>query len=154
MTSIPLGPEAEERFRAGVALLREIAGDTVADGVLANHQTVERDVRGDLLDWAVGTSFGYLYQRPGLSMRDRAIAVLGVDIGMMRSRGALREHVKLALLSGVTPEELFEICFVLVWYCGMPTIREVLDEVRAVLESSSTGDDTMERSSGGPESDE
>ena len=123
----------EERFRIGLALMRQMVGDEAADRAQANHDNPAKDVPGELLDWAIPNVFGFLLQRPGLSMRDKAIAMICVDIATMKSRGALREHVHLALLNDVTTDELFEICFLLVWYCGMPTIREALDEVRAAV---------------------
>lgn len=123
----------EERFRIGVALMREMVGDEAADRAQANHDSPDKDVPGELLDWAIPNAFGFLLQRPGLSMRDKALAMICVDIATLKSRGALREHVHLALLNGVTADELYEICFLLVWYCGMPTIREALDEVRTAI---------------------
>lgn len=133
-----IGESPEERFQIGVALMREMVGDEAADRALANHAIADKDVPTELLDWAIANAFGFLLQRPGLSMRDKTIAMLGVDIASMKSRGALREHVRLALLNGVTPAELFEICFLLVWYCGMPTIREALEDVRAAIDEFHT----------------
>jgi 4-carboxymuconolactone decarboxylase len=135
----------EERFHLGVALMREMVGDEAADRALANHAEPDKDVPGQLLDWAIPNAFGFLLRRPGLSMRDKTIAMISVDISTMKSRGALREHVRLALLNGVTSDEIYEVCFLLVWYVGMPTIREAIEEVRvAVEEFESAGDAASE----------
>ena len=95
-----------------------------------------RDVPEEMLDWAVTNSFGFLFQRDGISMRDRSLVLVAIDIAMLRSSGALREHVGLALRSGVTADEIYEICFLLVWYCGMPTVREAMVDIRRAVEES------------------
>ena len=123
----------EDRFAAGIDLMREMVGDEAADRAVANRQAGLTEVTDELLDWAIETSFGFLMQRPGLSMRDKTIAMLGMDIATLKSDRALREHARLALLNGVTPNELYEICFLLVWYCGMPSVREALDLVAEAI---------------------
>lgn len=128
--------ELEQRFRRGVEMMRVVAGDEAADRVASAHDAPHRDVPEQMLDWAVTNSFGFLFQRDGISMRDRSIVLIAMDIAMLRSSGALREHVGLALHSGVTPDEIYEICFLLVWYCGMPTVREAMIDIRRAVEES------------------
>ena len=128
--------ELEQRFRRGVEMMRVVAGDEAADRVVSAHEAAHRDVPEQMLDWAVTNSFGFLFQRDGISMRDRSLVLIAMDIAMRRSSGALREHVGLALHSGVTADELYEICFLLVWYCGMPTVREAMIDIRQAVEES------------------
>jgi 4-carboxymuconolactone decarboxylase len=128
--------ELEQRFRRGIEMMRVVAGDDAADRVVSAHDAPHRDVPEEMLDWAVTNSFGFLFQRDGISMRDRSLVLVAVDIAMLRSSGALREHVGLALHSGVTADELYEICFLLVWYCGMPTVREAMVDIRRAVEES------------------
>ena len=134
---------SEERFAHGIELMRTMVGDEQADRAAANQELPVKDVLGEFSDWAIENGPGFLLRRPGLSMRDKAIAMLGVDIASLKSRSALQEHARLALLNGVTSDELYEICFLLVWYCGMPSVREAMgviaeaiDEFQSTLEES------------------
>ncbi len=126
-----------DRFNRGVELLRKALGDEAAEQVLARHDAPDLDVPGQMLDWAVENAFGFLLQRPGLSMRDKMIALLGSDIATMASAGALRDHTRWALKSGLSADQLYEICFLLVWYCGMPKVREAMEIMKPVIEELS-----------------
>jgi 4-carboxymuconolactone decarboxylase len=138
------GPESQERFEKGIELMRRILGAEAAEFAVENHASETKSVAEEMLDWSVENAFGFLLQRPGLTMRDRAIAMVGADVASMKSRGAFRDHARLALLSGVTPNELYEICWLLFWYVGMPSTREAMEVVRetvAEFESETGGNE-------------
>jgi alkylhydroperoxidase/carboxymuconolactone decarboxylase family protein YurZ len=122
-----------DRFGHGIEFMRAALGDEAADLALSRHGDPDADVPSQMLDWSVENVFGFLLQRPGLHLREKLIAVIGADISSAASPAALSDHTRWALKSGISPEELHEICFLLVWYCGMPKVRAALDIMSPVI---------------------
>ncbi|MEW1963560.1 carboxymuconolactone decarboxylase family protein [Microbacterium sp. NPDC077644] len=81
-----------------------------------------------LTEWA----FGEVWQREGLSIRDREIAILGVLIG----GGYLKEvraHVRIAVNLGLTRNEVAEIAMQSALYVGMPRAGEIFALIEEAL---------------------
>ena len=79
--------------------------------------------------------FGDIWERPGLSKRDRSLIVVAVLTAMYRT-DQLRGHIRRALQNGVTKEEIGEIIIQMAFYAGWPTgvnaarvAKEVFDEM-------------------------
>lgn len=72
---------------------------------------------GELTD---GVLFGDVWERPGLSKRDRSVITVAALVALYRS-DQLRGHIWRALDNGVTREELGEIITHLAFYSGWPT---------------------------------
>jgi 4-carboxymuconolactone decarboxylase len=64
--------------------------------------------------------FGDIWERPGLSKRDRSVIVVTALIALNRST-ELNFHLNKALENGVTKDELKEIITHLAFYCGWPS---------------------------------
>lgn len=63
--------------------------------------------------------YGDIWERPGLSKRDRSLVVLATLIGTYRPE-QLRGHLARALDNGVTKTEIAEIITHLAFYSGWP----------------------------------
>jgi alkylhydroperoxidase/carboxymuconolactone decarboxylase family protein YurZ len=124
-----------DRFGQGIEFMRAALGDDAADRALSRHRDPDADVPSQMLEWSVDNVFGFLLQRPGLRLREKLIAMIGADISAAASPAALSDHTRWALKSGISPEELHEVCFLLVWYCGMPKVRAALDIMAPVIET-------------------
>jgi 4-carboxymuconolactone decarboxylase len=64
--------------------------------------------------------FGDVWERPGLSKRDRSLITVSALVALNRTE-QLRFHIPRALENGVTREELIEIITHLAFYSGWPT---------------------------------
>ena len=64
--------------------------------------------------------FGDVWERPGLSKRDRSVITVAALVAMNRS-AQLPFHLRLALENGVTRDELSELVTHLAFYSGWPT---------------------------------
>jgi alkylhydroperoxidase/carboxymuconolactone decarboxylase family protein YurZ len=135
--------QTPDRFGRGVEFMRAALGDEMADGAIARHGDPAADVPSQMLDWSVENLFGFLLQRPGLPLRDKLIAMIGADVCSAASSAALIDHTRWALKSGIKPEELQEICFLLVWYCGMPKVRAALDIMSPVIDAFDASHETQ-----------
>lgn len=64
--------------------------------------------------------FGDIWERPGLSKRDRSMITIAVAQAR-HGAGTLREHIGLALDNGLTQEEIAEVITHITFYAGWPT---------------------------------
>jgi 4-carboxymuconolactone decarboxylase len=75
--------------------------------------------------------YGDIWERPGLSKRDRSLIVVATLLSMYRPE-QLRGHLGRALDNGVTKEEIAEVITHLAFYAGWPaavTARGIAAEV-------------------------
>ncbi|MSQ25418.1 MAG: carboxymuconolactone decarboxylase family protein [Dehalococcoidia bacterium] len=80
--------------------------------------------------------FGKIWERPGLSKRDRSLITLAALTALYRTE-QIRPHVRRALANGVTKDEIREIILHMAFYAGWPTavnaarvVKEVYQEPR------------------------
>ena len=69
--------------------------------------------------------FGDVWQRPGLSQRDRSIATVSALIALNR-QDQLPFHLRRALDNGISKDELVEAMTHLAFYCGWPNSMSAL----------------------------
>lgn len=85
----------------------------------ANPASAIQTVAPYLVELSGKVLFGDIWERPGLSPRDRSLATCTVLISKFRTE-ELRFHLGRALDNGVTREEIGELITHLVFYCGWP----------------------------------
>ena len=81
------------------------------------------EVRGTvpkLIDLSEKVLYGDVWERPGLSKRDRSLITVAALIAMYRG-DQLRGHLERALANGVTKEEIGEVITHMALYAGWPT---------------------------------
>jgi 4-carboxymuconolactone decarboxylase len=79
-----------------------------------------RAVVPKLIDLTEKVLFGDVWERPGLSKRDRSLITCASLIALQRP-DQLRIHLERALENGVTRDELSELITHLAFYSGWPT---------------------------------
>ena len=79
-----------------------------------------RDLAPKLADLTDNVLFGDVWERPGLSKRDRSLATVAALIAMNRP-DQLRGHLARARDNGVTQDELIEAITHLAFYAGWPS---------------------------------
>src|ERR1700681_936013 len=78
-----------------------------------------RNIVPGLIDLSERVLFGEVWERPGLSKRDRSLIVVATLIALGRER-QLVGHLQRALDNGVTKNEISEIITHLAFYAGWP----------------------------------
>ena len=81
------------------------------------------EVRGvvpKLIDLSEKVLYGDVWERPGLSKRDRSLITVAGLIAMYRG-DQLKGHIERALANGVTKEEIGEVITHMAFYAGWPT---------------------------------
>ena len=78
-----------------------------------------REVAPKLIDLSEKVLYGDVWERPGLSKRDRSLITVAALIAMYRT-DQLSAHMERALANGVTPEEIGEVITQMAFYGGWP----------------------------------
>lgn len=118
-------------FERGLKTRREVLGDAYVDASL-NKAT---DFSWPMQKLVTEYCWDEVWNRPGLSRRDRSILNLGMISALNRPH-ELRAHIVGALKNGLTNEEITEIFLQVAIYCGVPAAidgfrcaQQVLDEL-------------------------
>jgi alkylhydroperoxidase/carboxymuconolactone decarboxylase family protein YurZ len=90
-----------------------------AAGQQTRAQMLMGDIAPKLAELTDTVLFGDIWQRPGLSKRDRSLVTVAALIALNRP-DQLRSHLALARDNGVTQEELVEAITHLAFYTGWP----------------------------------
>jgi len=79
--------------------------------------------------------FGEVWERPGLSPRDRSLITVASLIALYRTN-ELPFHLKKALANGVSRDELIEVITHLAFYSGWPTANTALPIAQRVFDEN------------------
>ena len=86
-----------------------------------------------LVDYTNDVIYGDLWERKGLSKRDRSLVTVAALTAAYRPT-QLKTHVKRALENGVTKEEIAEVITHLAFYAGWPTAMTAAHSATDVYE--------------------
>ena len=115
--------DADERYRRGRERFLEVHDDKALRAV---------EGLGDLGRAIVEFVYGDVYLRPGLSTRDRELAVVTALVAMSRS-SQLPQHLRASLNAGLTPEELGEVILQTATIAGFPPAMNAMSQLRSVV---------------------
>jgi 4-carboxymuconolactone decarboxylase len=76
--------------------------------------------------------FGDVWERPGLSKRDRSLATVAALVALHRP-AQLRFHLDYGLQNGLSKEELIEVITHLAFYAGWPNAMSAIQVAKEVL---------------------
>ena len=93
------------------------------------------DIAPALADYTDKVLFGEVWERPGLSPRDRSLITVASLVSQYSSH-ELPFHLKKALDNGVSRNELVELITHLAFYSGWPTASTALAIARQVFEEA------------------
>jgi len=93
------------------------------------------DVAPKLVDLTERVLFGDIWERPGLSKRDRSVITVTALVAMNRTE-QLPFHLRRALENGVTKDELVELITHLAFYSGWPTAMSAMMLAKEAFQDS------------------
>jgi 4-carboxymuconolactone decarboxylase len=106
---------------------------------MANERSNGRKAFGDVAPALGGYTddvlFGDMWERPGLSPRDRSLITVASLIALYRTN-ELPFHLKKALDNGISRDELAEVITHLAFYSGWPTASSAVTIARRVFEEA------------------
>jgi 4-carboxymuconolactone decarboxylase len=119
----------EERRAAGMRTRREVLGDAHVDRAVA----ATTPFTADFQDFITRTAWGDLWQRPGLTRRERSLLTLAITASL-RHWDEFALHVRAAVNNGVTDEEIAETLQHCAVYAGVPAANHAFAVARPILE--------------------
>ena len=100
---------------------------------MAQARTVMQEIAPHLADLTANVLFGDVWERPGLSKRDRSLITVAVLTALYRT-DQLRGHIRRALDNGVTKEEIGEVITHIAFYGGWPTAANAVQVAKQVFD--------------------
>ena len=101
---------------------------------MTTARSIIAEISPKLAELGADVLFGDVWERPGLSKRDRSLITVASLIALYRT-DQLKGHIGRALDNGVTRDEISEIICHMAFYGGWPTAanaarvaKEVFDE--------------------------
>lgn len=120
----------EQQYKQGLEMIRTVVGDEEFQEM---KQFVESDSSGEELKWIVAKTWGMMYDRDFLDLKQRSLLILGSDLALGR-RGPLEDHIKVALHAGLTVDQLREAFFQISFYAGVPAMVKGIKVLTEVIE--------------------
>ena len=118
---------SNEIYERGLALRKEVLGAAYVERSFANSDEFSKPIQ----DLSTEYVWGAIWNRPGLSRRDRSLLNIGMISALNRPH-ELKLHIKAALTNGLSREEIREALLQVAVYCGMPA---GLDSTRIAREA-------------------
>ncbi|NYT35814.1 carboxymuconolactone decarboxylase family protein [Allopusillimonas soli] len=117
-----------ERYERGARMLAAVDGP-------AGLEVVENLAKSfpDFARYVLEFSFGDIYAREGLGLRERELATVAALCALGNAQPQLRVHVHAALHVGCKPAELVEVVMQMSIYAGFPAALNGLAAVREVF---------------------
>jgi 4-carboxymuconolactone decarboxylase len=120
--------EETERYKKGLEIRREVLGNDHVDRALARVN----EFNGPFQEFITRYAWGEIWERDGLSRRDRSLVTLAMLIALNRE-AEFRMHVRAAFRNGVTLEELRELLLHSGVYCGLPAANAAIRAAEEVI---------------------
>jgi 4-carboxymuconolactone decarboxylase len=79
--------------------------------------------------------FGDIWERPGLSKRDRSLITVATLVALYRTE-QMASHMKRAIDNGVTVEELVEAITHIAFYAGWPNAMTAITTAKKLFEEN------------------
>lgn len=91
------------------------------------------DIAPKMVELTDDVLFGDIWERPGLSQRDRSLITVAALVALHRTN-QLPGHLNRALDNGVTRDELIELVTHLAFYAGWPNAMSAFTMAKEVFE--------------------
>ncbi|MFT3662796.1 MAG: carboxymuconolactone decarboxylase family protein [Gordonia sp. (in: high G+C Gram-positive bacteria)] len=116
-------------YARGMATRRQVMGDEFVDRALSRTAGTESE---ELQRFITEHVWEEVWNRPGLSRRDRSLLNLGM-LAALRAHEELAGHVRGALTNGLTRDEIVEAIIQTAGYCGAPAALSAIRVVQQVF---------------------
>ncbi len=120
---------SDTAFDRGMEVRRAVLGDAHVDRAEASRTPLTADFQDFLTRYA----WGEVWTRPGLDRRTRSCITVAMLVALNRTE-ELAMHLRGALRSGVTSDELREVLLQTAVYCGVPAANTAFRVASEVLE--------------------
>ncbi|MBN9445883.1 MAG: 4-carboxymuconolactone decarboxylase [Bosea sp.] len=116
------------RYENGLKTRRAVLGDAHVDRATAGITDFNRDFQA----FITRTAWNDIWNRPGLSRRERSLIVLSITVAL-GAWGEFRLHVRAAFNNGLTQEDIKELLIQAAVYAGVPAANHAFKEAASVI---------------------
>ena len=102
---------------------------------MTSARTPMQEVAPHLAELTANVLFGDVWERPGLSKRDRSLITVAALTALYRTDQS-RGHISRALDNGVTKEEIGEVITHMAFYGGWPTAAQAVRIAKEVFDEA------------------
>jgi 4-carboxymuconolactone decarboxylase len=113
-----------ERHEKGAESVKQVLGPKAEESLAT---------LGELGDRIIETIYGDIYQRPGLTLKERQIATLSMLMALGGKDRQVKVHMRAGLRVGITEDELRELVIQLAAYAGFPAAINAQAQLNEVL---------------------
>jgi 4-carboxymuconolactone decarboxylase len=124
---------SDARYDRGLAVRREVLGDSYIEQAAARTTDLTRDFQTLVTEFAWGT----IWARPGLDRRSRSMITLTALVARGRDE-ELALHIRAALRNGLSQDEIKEVLLQTAVYCGVPDANAAFRIAARVFEETET----------------
>ena len=107
--------DEKDRFKSGMKIRRLVLGDEHVDKAVASTTVFNADFQDLITRYA----WGEIWSRPGLPSPTRSLITIALLVALQHA-DELRMHLRAALNSGATQDEIKETLLHCAIYCGVP----------------------------------
>lgn len=100
---------------------------------MTTARSAAQEVAPYMAELSAKVLFGDVWERPGLSKRDRSLITVAALVALYRT-DQLRGHLNRALDNGVTREEIGEVITHMAFYGGWPTAANAVQVAKQVFD--------------------
>jgi len=118
-------------YDEGMRVRREVLGDEHVDRAIEQTTEFTREFQELITRYA----WGEIWTRPGLDRRTRSCITLTALVALGRDE-ELAMHVRAALRTGLTADEIKEVLLHSAVYCGIPAANAAFAVARRVLDDT------------------
>ncbi len=120
--------DEKERYKKGLQTRREVLGNEHVQ----HAQAKLNEFNGPFQEFITRYAWGEIWQRPGLTLRERSLITLAMLIALNREP-EFRMHIRAAFNNGVTEEEIRELLIHAGIYCGLPAANAAIRVAEEVM---------------------
>ena len=102
---------------------------------MTSPRSAMAEVSPKLAELTADVLFGDVWERPGLSKRDRSLITVAALTALYRT-DQLRGHIGRALDNGVTKDEIGEVINHMAFYAGWPTAANAVRVAKEVFDAT------------------
>lgn len=127
------GEDDVDRYEQGMRVRRSVLGDAHVDRAMAEATDLDRDFQL----WITETAWGGVWARPGLDRRIRSLVTIAILAAL--GRDELDLHLRAAVNTGATPEDVLEVLFHVAVYAGVPAANSAVARATEIYRGGSHG---------------
>jgi 4-carboxymuconolactone decarboxylase len=118
----------KQKYDDGLKIRRSVLGDAHVDRAEANKTEFDADFQQFITE----TAWGTVWARPGLDRKTRHLLTIAILAALGREH-ELALHIRATHHTGVTPDEIKELCLQVAIYAGVPAANTAVAIAKTVL---------------------